>query len=134
MRKPPTQAEVADYFGLTDRTLRNWKNGSIEEQRRYYALTRYYDEMHRGWTIDYDTNIATHPHMIVEILPEPVEQRIGDRVVVLGFGSNGHEYGVKMKKIDSGFWRENLDQGGKPLAKAMRELGGLFEPGKWEVP
>ena len=41
---------------------------------------------------------------------------------------------AKVKEIDSGFWRENLDQGGKPLSMAMHELGDLFEPKNGKFP
>lgn len=44
MKKRPTQARVARFYGLDPKTLRNYKNGSIEEQRRYRALMRYYEE------------------------------------------------------------------------------------------
>ena len=42
--KKPTQTEVARFYGLDPKTLRNYKNGSTEEKRRYLALMRYYED------------------------------------------------------------------------------------------
>ena len=36
------QLDLANYFATTTQTLRNWRNGTIEHQRRYDALYEYY--------------------------------------------------------------------------------------------
>ena len=132
MPKKPTQAEIADYFGVTTQTLRNYKNGSLEEQRRYFAFLKYYEDQHRGWDIDYRHGIATHPNLVVKITEEPVQQEIGNKVVMLGFSSKGKDYGLRIIEIDKPLWDKNIEEGGKPLAKLARELGDVFSPEIWE--
>jgi len=130
--KRQTQAEIADYFGVTTQTLRNYKNGSIEEQRRYYAYLKYYEDQHKGWEIDYRHGIATHPNLVVKITKEPVQQDIGDKVVMLGFSSKGKDYGLKILEIDKPLWDNNIEENGKTLAKLARGLGDVFSPEIWE--
>ncbi len=38
----PTDINIAKHYGVTTRTLRNYKNGKPEKQRLYQAMKEYY--------------------------------------------------------------------------------------------
>jgi|GEM_PF-5930557 len=47
----PTNINIAKYYNLTVQTLSNYKSGSVEKQRVYLALKKYFIEQNCDKTI-----------------------------------------------------------------------------------
>ncbi|ADV47009.1 hypothetical protein [Nitratifractor salsuginis] len=131
-----TQKDIARYFGLSEDTITKWKKGSVEQQRRYYAMREYYERQHRGWEIDYQSGKATHPNIVVKISEEPTAPfLICDKMVSLGFDKKDDDgvrhFYVAPLEIDKSLWKEAEKGGGKSLARLMSQLGDAFDLDKW---
>jgi len=129
--KKLTDSDIAAWYGLSRNTLINYKKGSIEEQRRYYALREYAERHYPMWRIDYANRIADHGDMVVEIVEgETGGQLIDGKVLEMGFVKGGKKFGLIIREIDKALWAAIMDDPKIP-ARLASELGDEFSLIDW---
>ena len=47
----PTAINIAKFYGVSRETIRNYRDGSIEKQRLYFAMVEYFKKENEKWKI-----------------------------------------------------------------------------------